>query len=155
MGMRYAATFDAVAVSAAQDLFEITAPSDCIVAIYALYLGQTSDVGDANAENLKVQLIKGYTVSGSSGSSVTPSKLETGFAAAGSTVEANNTTVANTGTPVTVHQDVWNTQLPYMYRPAPEERIILSPSERLVVRLPAPADAITMSGTLVFEEIGG
>lgn len=155
MGMRYAATFDAVAVSAAQDLFEITAPADCIVAIYALYLGQTSDVGDANAENLKVQIIKGYTVSGSGGSTPTPAKLETGFAAAGSAVEANNTTVANTGTGVTVHQDVWNTQLPYMYRPAPEERIILSPSERVVVRLPAPADAITMSGTLVFEEIGG
>lgn len=155
MGMRYSVTIDALAVSAAQDLFELTAPSDCIVLIHACYLGQTSDVGDANAENLKVQFIKGYTSSGSGGSAATPTKLETGFAAAGSAAEVNNTTVANTGTATVHHQDVWNTQLPYQYRPAPEERIVLSPSERLVVRLPAPADAITMSGTLVFEEIGG
>lgn len=155
MGMRYAVTFDAVAVSAAQDLFEITAPSDCIVALRSMYLGQTSDVGDANAENLKIQIIKGYTTSGSGGSAPTPAVLETGFAAAGSAAEVNNTTVANTGTAVVVHQDVWNTQLPYQYRPAPEELIILSPSQRVVVRIPAPADAITMSGTLIFEEIGG
>jgi hypothetical protein len=30
-----------------------------------------------------------------------------------------------------------------------------APSARIVVRLPAPADSLTLSGTMVFEEIGG
>jgi hypothetical protein len=38
----------------------------------------------------------------------------------------------------------------------PETRPILSPSRRLTVELVnAPADSITMSGTILFEEIGG
>lgn len=155
MGMRYSVTFDAVAVSAAQDLFEVNAPADCIVVLRSVFLGQTSDVGDASSESLKIQIIKGHATSGSGGSAATPTKLETGFAAAGSSCEVNNTTIASTGTATVHHQDVWNTQLPYQYRPTPEEYIVLSPSERLVVRIPAPADAITMSGTLNFEEIGG
>jgi hypothetical protein len=38
----------------------------------------------------------------------------------------------------------------------PETRPVLSPSGRLIVELQTtPADALTMSGTLYFEEIGG
>lgn len=154
-GLTYAASFDAVAVSAQSDLFEITAPSDAAVIVHSLYVGQTSDMGDAQAEALKIQLIRGYATSGAGGTAPTPTPLQGGFPASGSVVEANNTTLASTGTPAVVHQDVWNIQLPYQYRPTPEERIVLSPAQRLVVRLAAPADAITASGTLLFEELGG
>ena len=110
---------------------------------------------DAAAEALKIQFITGHATSGSGGSAMTPTKLETGFAAAGSSCEVNNTTIASTGTAVVKHQDVWNVQLPYQYRPMPEEMIVLSPSERLVVRMPAPADSLTVSGSMIIEEIGG
>lgn len=155
MGMRYSVNFDAVAVTAQSDLFEINAPADCIVLIRSVYIGQTSDMGDAAAEALKIQFITGHATSGSGGSAMTPTKLETGFAAAGSSCEVNNTTIASTGTAVVKHQDVWNVQLPYQYRPMPEEMIVLSPSERLVVRMPAPADSLTVSGSMIIEEIGG
>lgn len=154
-GLMYVATFDAIAATVETDLFELNVASDCVVILHSLFLGQTTDMGDAAAEALKLQFIKGYSTSGSGGSSLTPTPMQTGFPAAGSTMERNNSTVANTGTAVILHQDVWNIQLPYQWRPTPEERIALSPSQRLVIRLPAPADSITLSATLVFEELGG
>lgn len=152
----YVATFAAVEVSAAQDVFEIVAPADSRVAIREIRLGQYSDVGDAAAEMLSVRIIRGYTTSGSGGSSVTPVNLapESGALAASSTVEANNTTVALNGTGVVLLADSFNIAGGFRYYPVPDERIQVGVSQRLVVRITAPTDALTMSGTLVFEEIG-
>lgn len=156
MGLKYALTFDHTASPAAAfDAFEVTAPSDASVMIHSVFLSQTSDMGDSAAESLKVQFIKGYTTSGSVGGTAVVNPLETQYPAQGSSCEVMNTTVANTGTAVVLHQDGWNIQVPYQYRPTPEERLILSPSQRLVVRIGAPADAITIGGTLIFEELGG
>lgn len=156
MGRMYSAAFDAVAVTAAQDLFEVVAPSDACVVIHAIVVGQDTDAGDAQDEQLRIRLIRGHATSGSGGSSPTVAPLEFGDPAFGGTVEANNTTVASTGTPVTMHSEPFNVRAGFVYRPTPEERITLSPSQRLVVNLPgAPADSLTMSGTIVFEEIGG
>lgn len=154
-GMQYTAVAVATSQTASVDLFEITAPSDATVLVTALYISQSSDYGDAAAEGLKVQMIKGYTVSGSGGNTVTPTPLQSGYAAAGGVVESHNTTLANTGSPLTIHEDIMNVQIGYQWRPAPNEYIVLSPSQRLVVRLAAPTDALTLAGTLYFTEVGG
>jgi hypothetical protein len=78
---------------------------------------------------------------------------------AGSVVEINNTTVANTGTPDELISDTMNIAAGWWWE-APRDRdgrvqgIQVKPSQRLVVRITAPADALTMNGTLVFEELG-
>lgn len=160
----YAAAFSAIAVSAAQDVFEIVAPSTKTVAIREIVIGQYSDPGDAQAEMLSVLLMRGHTVTGSGGAAVTPASLAVPEeAASGSTVARNNTTVATGGSPVTVRGDVFNVMAGWRYYPTPgdpndprirDERIWLRPSERFVVRITAPADAITMNATVVFDEIG-
>lgn len=161
MGMRYAAVFEDVAVSAAQDLFEITAPTDAAVIVHSVRVGQSSDFGDAAAEGLSISMVRGEaTTSGSGGSTVTPAPLEAGFAAAGSTVEANNTTKQTVGSPAgtltVLYNDAFNVQVGFLYQPVPEERPIISPGDLFTVELVgAPTDALTMSGTIVFEEIGG
>lgn len=151
----YSALFNNVAVSAAQDIFEIVAPSTAMVVVHSCFLGQVTDYGDAASEGLRVQFIRGHTGSGSGGSTVTPVRLGgNNYPTAASTVEANNTTPASGGSPDTVFIDVFNIQVGWQYIPPPEQRIYVRPSERLVLNLPtAPADAITMSGTLIFEEI--
>lgn len=154
MGQMYSVVFNAVAVTAAQDVFELNVASTKSVRIHRMVIGQYSDFGDAQAEILGIQAIRGYTTSGSGGSAPTPQKMATGLGAAASTAEANNTTVANTGTASVLESDAWNVQVGYRYQPAPEERMELAPSERLVWRITAPADSITLNGTLVFEEIG-
>jgi len=155
MGRMYSASVTGVSASAAQDVFELVAPSDMVVAIHEITISQSSDVGDAAEEGLAVTLKRGATSSGSGGSSPTIAPLHFGDAASTVTVEANNTTQASAGTIVTMRADVWNVRVPYQYLPTPETRIILSPSQRFTVSIPAPADAITLSATIVFEEIGG
>jgi len=137
------------------DLFEIVAPSDAVIQFLSLYAGQISEFGDAAAEILKLQMIRGFTTSGSGGSSVTPTPAHKGFPAAGATVEANNTTLANTGATVTNHEDAFNLQAGYNLRDLPEEFQFLSPGDRMVFRIAAPADATTFGGTLVYAELGG
>ena len=156
MGRIYNVVIDAVAVSAIQDLFEVVAPSDAIVRIRALEIGQSSDAGDSQDELLRGRIITGYTVSGSGGSSATPQPKSLGDAAFGGTAEINNTTVANTGTASIHRAFTWNVRAGYVWIPSEEDMIIVSPSARAVVHLPAaPADAITLSATLTIEEIGG
>lgn len=159
MGMRYSAVFDAVAVSAAQDLFELTAPSDAVCVILSCRVGQTSDYGDSEAEGLQITLRRGNgATSGSGGSAATEVGLEAGFATAGAAVEVNNTTqmTAGGGSLEVLHEEAFNAQVGWLYQPIPEERIVVSPSDLFTVALDsAPTDALTMSGTLVWEEIGG
>ena len=152
-GPTYVVTFTAVSVSAAQDAFELNVGSTVKSArLREVRLSQYSDAGDAAAEMISVQIIKGYSVSGSVGTSATPVPLDPRAPAATSTAEVNNTTVANTGTPLTLHSDTFNVQGGFLYQPGPSDRIKLLASDRLVVRITAPADALTMNGTLIFEE---
>lgn len=154
-GNFFSATFTAVAVTAAQDVFEITAPATRRVRIHDIRLGQYSDAGDAAAELLSVLVIRGYTVSGSGGSAPTPANLiSDSTRAAQSSVEVNNTTVASAGTAVTLLADAWNVQAGAWIAPLGDRNaILIGPSVRLVVRITAPADSLTMNGTIVFEEL--
>lgn len=153
MGLIYSAVFEEVAVTAAQDLFEITAPSDAAVRVHSLHIGQSTDAGDTESEQLNILIHRGST-SGSGGTTVTPSPTNTGYPAAGSTVEANNTTQGTEG--AQVHADCFNVMSGYQMIWTPETRPVISPSGRIIVELQtAPADSITMSGTIYFEEIGG
>lgn len=155
-GPVYSAVFAAVAVSAAQDVFEIVAPATSRVVLREVRLGQYSDAGDAEAELLSVTFLRGHTTTGSGGAAVTPANLMgvTGSTAAVSTVARNNTTVATGGSPVTLLADSFHVAAGFRWYPAPEEQITLEPSQRFVVRISAPADSITLNGTLVFQEIG-
>lgn len=155
MGQMYSVTVSAVAVTAAQDVFELNVASTKAVRIHGLVIGQYSDFADAQDELLSITLISGHATSGSGGSTPTPAKLGgAGLGAASSTVEANNTTIASTGTPLTHHADAFNVRAGYQYRPTPEERPEFAPSSRVVVRITAPADSLTLNATLIFEEIG-
>jgi len=69
-------------------------------------------------------------------------------------VTRNNTTLAQDGAGAPLFADAWNIADSWHYAPAVEEMPILEKDQRLVARLSAPADAITMHATMVFEEIG-
>ena len=154
MGRKYTASFDNIVVSAAQDVFEINAPADAIVDVLAAYLGQSSDYGDSEAEGLRVTIEKSTGLTGSGGAAVTPETHEGGDSAFGGTVERNNTTRATTR--AIKHEDVFNIQVGWEYRPTFEERITISPGARLLISLPgAPNDPVNMSGSVVLEERGG
>ena len=153
MGRMYAVVFEQVAVTAAQDLFEINAPADAIVVLHSCTISQSSDAGDSESEQLAILFHLGST-SGSGGSAPTARPLELGTVAFGGTVEANNTTQSTEG--IFLHAESFNVMAGFAYRPTPEERIIISPSDRLIIELQAaPADSLTMDGVAIIEEVGG
>ncbi len=154
-GRLYTVQFSAVAITAAQDLFEINVASTKVVRIHELHLSQTSDTGDAAEEILLIKMISGYTSSGTGGSAPTAVPLSLGDAAYAGTVEVNNsTTQASGGTAVTHCVWGWNVRLPLDVIFTPETRKVLAPSARLVVTCPAPADSLTTNGYMVIEELG-
>lgn len=153
-GRVYAVPFAAVAITAAQDLVEISPADDKPVELIGWHIGQTSDAGDAQDELLQITVIRGHTTSGSGGSSVTPAPLNPGDAAASFTAEINNTTIASSGTAVTLFASAWNVRagsdvwLPEEVRPRASQA-----NTTLVVRMSAPADSITANGVFWVREL--
>jgi hypothetical protein len=152
----YTVVFDNVAVTAAQDFFEITPADDKPVRLLGIFLSQSSDVGDAAEEILRYSIVRGHATSGSGGTAPTPRPLDRSGAAAGCTAEVNNTTIASAGTGVTLHHDCFNVRSGLQLWFPPECCHEASQGDTtIVVRLlSTPADSLTMSGTLYLAEGG-
>jgi hypothetical protein len=151
--------FNAVAVTAQQDLFQVSAAADAITTLIGVYLSQSTEVGDAQEEGLNILFKRGLaTTIGSGGTTPTPQPMKAGAAAAyGGVTMVNNTTKQSAGTITTIHADNWNVRAPFVWIPTPEFTPVLGPgtTNRFTIELATtPADSITMSGTCYFEEIG-
>ena len=152
----YTVSFTATAITAAVDLFELTPADDKPIEIVGIFLGQSSDVGDAAAEALPFRVIRGHTTSGSGGGTATPRPCDRSGPAAGFTCETNNTTAASAGTGVDLFCDVWPLQSGYpLWIPDGCGLEASQGDTTIVVRLgAAPADSITVSATLFVKEQG-
>lgn len=157
LGRMYSVEFDNVAVTVATDFFEIVPADDKPCIVHAVFVGQSTELGDAAEEQLRVRIIRlpATFTSGSGGAAPTPAPLNDGTAAAGFVSETMNTTVATTsGTAINLHSDTFNVRTGFVWIPTPEMRPTVRQAAGLVVRLvAAPADSITFSGTLYVEEI--
>lgn len=158
MGRRYTVVFENVSVSVAQDFFELTPADDKPVRICGLWLdnvGGTADAGDAQEELLRIRIIRGHTTGGSGGSAPTPTPVSPNDAAAGFSAEANNTTIASVGTTTELCSFGWNVRVPLReWFPDEFGPQASQANTTIVVRLgAAPADAVSMSGTLFVEEL--
>lgn len=150
MGRIYSASFTEVAVSAQQDLFQIEANSVPAI-IHAVFLSQTSDLGDAASEGLSILIRR---VTDAVTNDIAEVTLDGGDAAANADLAVNETTELVTGA-TTIHSEAWNILTPFVYLPPPELRPIVQIGNVITVNLnTTPADSITMSGTLYFEELG-
>lgn len=156
----YSCFFNGEGITAVRDLFEILAPSDAVVKIASVNWQQYN--ATPTDEMLKMQFRKysGSYTSGSGGSSVTPQRITSGMAVAGSTCEVNNTTQAAVGTgaidhevPLTInHRERQRSWLAILT----SEPIILSPGQAFVWALnTAPAVSMTVNATVTIEEYGG
>ena len=124
-------------------------------------LGQSTELGDAQDEELAVSLVTGFTTSGSGGNSaVTAPPDDVGDSAFGGTCETFNTTQATTGTVITRILGTWKLLAgEFLWLPAP---IVENPggiwipyNTRMVIRVGAPADSVTAHGEVVFGTVGG
>ena len=153
----YTVSFDQQTIAAASgdyDLFEIVPADDRPVELVALFLGNKSEVQDAQDEMLAISIITDHTTS-SNGTSATPRPLDPRDAAAGFTAETVGSTVASLGTPITVHVDTFNVRsglqiiFPELIRPKVDQA-----DTAMYIRLTAAAaDDLTLSGTVYLREL--
>ena len=151
------ATFDSniedVSVSAVQDLFEMLAPADATCLVSELNVEQ-ADVDTSEQLRIVCKSVTGAPTSGSGGGTITPSKRSPSSAAAGATVERNNTTQLTGGTQIVHASRGFNILqgLPIVFDPPIE----ISPSTRFVVSLDEAPDAATsFNCQLTHDEVGG
>ncbi len=153
----YVVTFSEQTIASASgdyDLFELVPADDRPIEVVAVFLGNKSEVGDAQDEMLSINIITDLTTS-SNGSAATPRPLGQRDGAAGFTAETVGSTVATTGTAITVHADTWNVRsgyqliLPEFMRPKVDQG-----DTALYIRMTsAAADDLTMSGTVYVREL--
>jgi hypothetical protein len=155
MGRTYTVSFTAVAVTAAVDLFEIIPTDDKSIEVVGLFLAQSSDVGDAASEILPYRVIRGHATTGSGGTTTTPRPVDPHDSAAAFLAETCNTTVMTGGTPVEIHDGAFNIAVgEALWLPdGCGWKASQSSGGSIVVRLAAaPADSLTISGTLYVAE---
>lgn len=155
MARCYTVSFSKVATTVATDLFELTPATNRPIEIYGLFIAQSSDFGDAQAEILPYVVMRGHTTSGSGGTRPTPQPVGRSDTAAGCLAEANNTTAASTsGTQI--YASAFNVAVgEALWLPEGSEWGASAADTTIVVRLAsAPADSIDLSGTLYFRELG-
>lgn len=161
MGKRYWVDLAPTEVSDTIDLLELTPASGAPIRIISTQIGQTSDFGDAAAENLLLRWIRGHTVPGSGGVTVTPTPNACPGTAASFTAKAFNTTIASGGTPVFGPSHCFNIAAG-VDRPLLLEEGFECNSDAGVMALriidansgTAPIDPLTVHGSVLVEEMG-
>jgi hypothetical protein len=143
----------AASPTAAFDAIELVEPGTGFLYVRRVMLWQTTDLGDASEEVLRTEWIRGTATSGSGGQTTVITPINSFDAAATFTAELLNTTPASTGTPLSLAVNGWNIRIPLDILYPPGEYITARNGERIVFRVSAPADAITVNASCLVEQI--
>lgn len=152
----HTASFENIAVAATQDMLSLLPATQRPIEICRIRIMQigTADMVAGQEEALRVALIRGHTTAPSGGAAVTPALRDTNQATAGATARRNDTTIAAAGTAVTWADLSFNVQIGLDEIIPPEYRPRVQNANWFNVRLlAAPADSITMSGTIWFRTV--
>lgn len=152
MGRMYTVSVSAVAVTAAQDLFELASADDHPLILHGIFIGQSSDT-DSEQIRVSINRTTGSPTSGSGGSAPTPRPTDPSGSAAGFASEINNTTPISGGTQVVLHEDSFNVLNGWVYLPTPEMRLKCAGNQWLTVNITAPVDSLTVNATAYVEEV--
>ncbi len=152
----YAANFDAQAVTTATDMAELTPVVDRPIVVYGLALTQTTDLGDAAEEVLRIGIYRDCTA-GSGGTAATEYTYTNAALAVTPTCAVRFLGTASSGGTL-IDIIGWNIRIPLLWIPIPEMRPKFSnlaaegptSSFRLIS---APTDSITLSGVVYWTEI--
>ena len=146
----YTATTEIAAVAAAQTLLTVAAPADAVVVILRAYMSQEDLTA---SEMLRAQLQRASA--DGTGTGVTAEQHEVGDAAFGGTVLEDHS-VEPTFTGIPLENEEWNVLNGWIWVPMPEDRVELSPSGIIGLRLDtAPSAGTIIAAGITFGEIGG
>lgn len=150
----YTISFEAVAVTAVQDLIAVYAGASMPFEVHAIQLGQITATVVGNL-NLSLKRLPATVTAGSGGGAGTLVAASPSDAAATVTARINDTTQATTsGTVAKVLVDVYNVINGYQWIFPPDDRPECGLNQAIVLSLDtAPGSSETMSGTLTIAEL--
>jgi hypothetical protein len=154
-GPVYTASFSATTTTTnPYDVFGILPSTASQVLIHEIVLGNVS-TGPA-AEAIGMTLLRGSTASSTSAALTSRDQRGyTGTPTAGSSVTAPSSTLVSTTSAVLLHADSWvYGQGSWKFCPEECERPLLALSQRLHLRMSAPAAGLSLYGTIKFSEPG-
>ena len=152
----YTVSFDQQTLTTAlgdYDFFELDAGAEKPIELLALFIGNKSEVGDAQEEMVAWSIVRGNTTTGN-GTATTPRPTDSSDPAASFSAKTVSSTPATVGTPVTLHADTFNIRTGLQIIFPPELRSKTQAAELLCVRLlTALADDAVISGTAYIREL--
>lgn len=153
-GAMYVAQIDGVSISAICDIFYIKPASTRAVVIHEIRITQETT---ETSEQLPIKIFRTATDASASGTSNTPAPLmANAFPAAGATVRTNITGGSLTTETTLLGTQGDNVLGGWHFLPTPAAQPVLPPGGNgFSVKLKtAPTAALTISGYVIFEEIG-
>jgi hypothetical protein len=154
MPAAYVASYQISGVNTARDLIKIKAPATGIVIITSCSISQTSKDSTSDSAML-YPILQRCSDTGSGGSTLTPSKLESLSAAASSVVTGGNTTGSTLTANTQFVNDAFNVLSGWSWTPAIDERPVVPPGGCIVLRQnEIPLAAVDIVCTVTFQEIG-
>lgn len=154
MGAIFYASFENVAVTAAQDFFELASGSANSLRLRKAKVSTNKVTSEAL--RITINRYSGAPTSGSGGSTPTIRKQSASYGTATAVVEANNTTRITGGTAERLFADIHNIITPFEWVPLDGAgQVELAASEHLTIALEAaPAASTNVSGYIEWEELG-
>jgi hypothetical protein len=158
MSRIYSAQFTNTNVNVSQDFFQLTNSSSTLLVLHEVRLGQDS-LGTAAQYRVGIYRASGSATGCSGNTTFTPVPKEVGDSASQTQIckTTSNAAALTTGAGATSTTlwlvDDWNSLSGWYYLPAPEDRIVVPPTQSLFIR-GITAGSTVNNGTVVWEEIG-
>jgi len=157
MARYYTIPFNISATTVQVDIFELKGAAGYPLRLHGFEIGQLSEFGDAQEEDLVLILkrITSAATSGSGGGTATARDAGGNKVATNITCETGNTTKLTGGTSEELGRFAWNVRIPYAWPPKPEFCPEVVAGDYIVLELgTTPADSIgNIVGTIYVEEM--
>lgn len=152
MGFFYTASQDAQAISTAVDLLHLTVATDKPLELWGLDLANTTDLGDANEEVLRIGIYRGVT-GGGGGSALTEVGLHDLAPTPGTAVVGQGTASTGGTLAKTIYWNVRQAGPAWIATPETVIRVSAANDPIAFRLLAAPADSITLSYEVLWKEL--
>lgn len=136
------------------DFFELTPVDDRPIEVVAIFIGNKSEVGDAQEEFVEWSIVTDNATTGN-GTATTPRPMDPRDVAAGFTAETVASTTATTGTEIFVHQDTFNirTGLQVIFPPEMRPKVDQADTMLCIRMEQGLADDASIAGTVYVREL--
>ena len=150
----FAVSFSGVASAVAMDLFAHQVPTGKVLRLLCCRISQTSDAGDAEAEQLSflIERVTGGTV-GSGGSTFTPVPVDArqSDSTAQDDWRINDTTQNTGGTREVLDAFSANVEHGYIFKPDLNTTPTFLETQYVAISMEAPGDSLSMDGVCIFQ----